>query len=168
MYPLEPTQLQSEREPAHAQTKHQDNSISGRGARASYRTISPKILARGSLLWAKVHIPSVTDRQGRRDKSAPRPYETDSISFQWPKNRKAKAFATLKILRTCRVTAGWPDFVNLSLISYLSLICEVKTDPFWEWKNFSFRAFLDQLLLRVFTSLRFTSLPLPAILPPSC
>ena len=32
----------SKREPAHAQTKHQDNSTSGRGARASYRTISPR------------------------------------------------------------------------------------------------------------------------------
>ena len=38
------------REPAHAQTKHQDNSTSGRGARASYQTISPEISARGSLL----------------------------------------------------------------------------------------------------------------------
>ena len=67
------------RKPAHAQTNHQDNSTSGRGARASYRTISPEILARGSLLGAKVQIPIVTDRQGGRDKSAPRPYETDPI-----------------------------------------------------------------------------------------
>ena len=34
---------------AHAQVKYQDNSTSGRGARASYRTISPEISARGSL-----------------------------------------------------------------------------------------------------------------------
>ena len=40
----------SSREPAHAQTKHQDNSTSGRGARASYRTMFPEISARGSLL----------------------------------------------------------------------------------------------------------------------
>ena len=36
----------SSREPAHAQTKHQDNSTSGRGARASYRTMFPEISAR--------------------------------------------------------------------------------------------------------------------------
>ena len=64
---------------AHALVKYQDNSTSGRGARASYQTISPEISARGSLLWAKVQIPIVTDRQGGRDKSAPRPYETDPI-----------------------------------------------------------------------------------------
>ena len=58
-------------EPAHAQTKHQDNSTSGSGGRASNRTIFPEISARGSLLRAKV--------QGGRDKSAPRPYETDPI-----------------------------------------------------------------------------------------
>ena len=57
----------------------EDNNTSERGARASYRTISPEILARGSLLWAKVQIPIVTDRQGGRDKSAPRSYKTDSI-----------------------------------------------------------------------------------------
>ena len=39
----------------------------------------PEISARGSLLWAKVQIPIVTDRQGGRDKSAPRPYQTDPI-----------------------------------------------------------------------------------------
>ena len=64
---------------AHAQTQHQDNSTSRRAARASYQMISPKISARGFLLFAKVQIPVVTDTQGRRDKSAPRPYETDPI-----------------------------------------------------------------------------------------
>ena len=34
---------------AHTQVKYQDNSTSGRGARASYRTISPEIWARRSL-----------------------------------------------------------------------------------------------------------------------
>ena len=38
------------RQCAHAQVKYQDNSTSGRGARASYQTISPEISARGSLL----------------------------------------------------------------------------------------------------------------------
>ena len=66
------------RKPARAQTNHQDNSTR-RGARASYQTISPEISARGSLLWAKVQIPIVTDRQGGRYKSAPRPYETAPI-----------------------------------------------------------------------------------------
>ena len=37
-------------ETAHAQARYQDNSTSGRGARASYQTISPEISARGSLL----------------------------------------------------------------------------------------------------------------------
>ena len=69
----------SSRHCAHAQMKYKDNSTSARGARASYQTISPEILARGSLLWAKVQIPIVTDRQGGRDKSAPRPHETDPI-----------------------------------------------------------------------------------------
>ena len=40
----------SSRQCAHAQVKYQDNSTSGRGARASYQTISPEISARGSLL----------------------------------------------------------------------------------------------------------------------
>ena len=34
------------RESAHAQIKHQDSSTSGRGARASYRTMFPEISAR--------------------------------------------------------------------------------------------------------------------------
>ena len=98
---------------------------------------------------------------------------TGSISFQWPKHRKAKAFATLKILRTCRVTAGWPAYINLSFITYLSHINEVKTYLFWEWKNFSFRAILIEIseiscFCRVFTNLRFTSRPLPGILPIPC
>ena len=38
------------KETAHAPTKHQDNSTSGRGARASYRTMLPEISARRSLL----------------------------------------------------------------------------------------------------------------------
>ena len=41
--------------------------------------MSPEISARGSLLWAKVQIPIVTDRQGVRDQPAPRPYETYPI-----------------------------------------------------------------------------------------
>ena len=36
----------SSRETARAQTKYQDNSTSGRGARASYRTMFPEISAR--------------------------------------------------------------------------------------------------------------------------
>ena len=40
----------SSREDAHAQTKCQDNSTSGRGARASYQTMLPEISARRSLL----------------------------------------------------------------------------------------------------------------------
>ena len=40
--------------------------------------VVPEISARGSLLRAKVQIPIVTDRQGGRDKSTPRP-ETDPI-----------------------------------------------------------------------------------------
>ena len=35
---------------AHAQTKNEDNSTSGRGARASYQTMLPEISARRSLL----------------------------------------------------------------------------------------------------------------------
>ena len=34
----------------HAQTEYQDNSTSGRGARASYQTMLPEISARRSLL----------------------------------------------------------------------------------------------------------------------
>ena len=63
------------RKTAHAQTKYQDNSTSGRGARASYQTMLPEISARRSLLWVKVQIPVVADRHW--DKSAPRPYVTD-------------------------------------------------------------------------------------------
>ena len=37
-------------ETAHAQTEYQDNSTSGRGARASYQTMLPEISARRSLL----------------------------------------------------------------------------------------------------------------------
>ena len=37
----------------------------------------PEISARRSLLWVKVQIPVVTGRQWGRDKSAPRPHETD-------------------------------------------------------------------------------------------
>ena len=59
--------------------KQNTKTTSGRGARASYRTISPEISARGSLLGAKVQIPIVIDRQGGRDKSAPIPYEIDPI-----------------------------------------------------------------------------------------
>ena len=40
----------SSRKPAHAQIKYQDNSTSGLGARASYRTMLPEISARRSLL----------------------------------------------------------------------------------------------------------------------
>ena len=40
----------SSRETAHAQTKYQDNSTSGRCARASYQTMLPEISARRSLL----------------------------------------------------------------------------------------------------------------------
>ena len=40
----------SSREAAHAQTKYQCNSTSGRGARASYQTMLPEISARRSLL----------------------------------------------------------------------------------------------------------------------
>ena len=40
----------SSREDAYAQIKYQDNSTSGRGARASYRTMLPEISARRSLL----------------------------------------------------------------------------------------------------------------------
>ena len=58
---------------ARAQTKYQDNSTSGRGARASYRTMFPEISARWSLLGAKLQIPVVADRHWGRDKSAPRP-----------------------------------------------------------------------------------------------
>ena len=36
----------SSRETAHAQTKYKDNRTSGRGARASYRTMFPDISAR--------------------------------------------------------------------------------------------------------------------------
>ena len=39
----------SSREAAHAPTKYQSNSTSGRGARASYRTMLPEISARRSL-----------------------------------------------------------------------------------------------------------------------
>ena len=37
----------------------------------------PEISARRSLLWVKVQIPVVTDRQWGRDESAPRPHVTD-------------------------------------------------------------------------------------------
>ena len=40
----------SSRVAAHAPTKYQSNSTSGRGARASYRTMLPEISARRSLL----------------------------------------------------------------------------------------------------------------------
>ena len=38
------------KETAHAQKEYQDNSTSGRGARASYQTMLPEISARRSLL----------------------------------------------------------------------------------------------------------------------
>ena len=60
---------------AHAPTKYQSNSTSGRGARASYRTMLPEISARRSLLWAKLQIP--VSRHWGREMSAPRPYVTD-------------------------------------------------------------------------------------------
>ena len=60
---------------AHAPTKYQSNSTSGRGARASYRTMLPEISARRSLFGAKFQIPVA--RQGGREMSAPRPYLTE-------------------------------------------------------------------------------------------
>ena len=61
-------------ESAHAQTKQQTRSSSGRRARALYQTMLPEILAR--LLFflafgAKFQIPVA--RQGGREVSAPRP-----------------------------------------------------------------------------------------------
>ena len=70
------------RETALAQTEYQDNSTSGRGARASYQTMLPEISARRSLLWVKVQIPVVTDRHWGREKSAPRPYSRSLSSTQ--------------------------------------------------------------------------------------
>ena len=56
---------QSQREHAHAQTKPQDNSTSGRGARASYRTMLPEISARRSLLEPSFrYLSSPTGREG--------------------------------------------------------------------------------------------------------
>ena len=48
-------------ETAHAQTDYQDNSTSGRGARASYQTMLPEISAEGSfahesLYWLDFEI----------------------------------------------------------------------------------------------------------------
>ena len=65
----------SSRVAAHAPTKSQSNSTSGRGARASYQTMLPEISARRSLLWVKLQIPVA--RQGGREMSAPRPRVTD-------------------------------------------------------------------------------------------
>ena len=65
----------SSRVAAHAPTKCQSNSTSGRGARASYQTMLPEISARRSLLWVKLQIPVA--RQGGREMSAPRPRVTD-------------------------------------------------------------------------------------------
>ena len=66
------------RQCAHAQVKYQDSSTSRRDARASYRTISLEITARAAKLRFR-HLSPPTGREGGRDKSAPRPYETDPI-----------------------------------------------------------------------------------------
>ena len=58
LFLVDPTQIflpmnmvgTSAKETAHAQTEYQDNSTSGRGARASYQTMLPEISARRSLL----------------------------------------------------------------------------------------------------------------------
>ena len=48
---LTPTHMvRNSTETEHAQTEDKESSTSGRGARASYQTMSPEISARGSLL----------------------------------------------------------------------------------------------------------------------
>ena len=55
----------SSREDAHAPTKYQSNSTSGRGARASYRTMLPEISTRRSLLEPSFRYPS-PGREGEK------------------------------------------------------------------------------------------------------
>ena len=66
----------SSRVAAHALTKYQSNSNSGRGARASYRAMLPEISARRSLLQPSFRY-LLSGREGEREMSAPRPYVTE-------------------------------------------------------------------------------------------
>ena len=104
----------------------------------------PEISARRSLLWVKFQIPVVTDRQGGRDKSAPRPFVTDPIH---PPNSSYSQYQLLSLYNSVPVISSlWYVQVSIGTMfdnctcAFAELLLEPLSKAFWRYVLLRFGA----------------------------